>query len=172
MNGAARQKAPWRRAYLGFGANLGKKEDNCKAGLGLLAASPDVFLSAVSGFYSTAPMHIEDQDWFVNGAARIETRLLPKELLGLLKEIEKAVGRKPGGLRFGPRVLDMDILVFEDFVTDDKDLVLPHPRMHERRFVLAPLCDIGCLEVHPVSGQTFGELLNSLDPFEQKVVPR
>ncbi|MDI6796250.1 MAG: 2-amino-4-hydroxy-6-hydroxymethyldihydropteridine diphosphokinase [Desulfatibacillaceae bacterium] len=172
MSGTARQKALWRRAYLGFGANLGNKDANCRAGLGLLAASPGVFLSAVSGFYNTAPMHIEDQDWFVNGAARIETRLLPKELLGLLKDIEKAVGRKPNGLRYGPRVLDMDILIFEGVITEDEGLVLPHPRMHERRFVLAPLCDIGCLEVHPVLGQTFGELLDSLDPFEQKVVSR
>jgi 2-amino-4-hydroxy-6-hydroxymethyldihydropteridine diphosphokinase len=170
MSCPAPQKALWRRAYLGFGANLGNKQANCREGLSLLATSPGVFLSAVSGFYNTAPMHIEDQDWFVNGAARIETLLLPKELLALLKNIEKAVGRKPGGLRFGPRVLDMDILIFEGFVTDDDSLVLPHPRMHERRFVLAPLCDICCLEIHPVLGQTFGELLSSLNPSEQKVV--
>lgn len=131
----------------------------------------------VSPFYKTAPVDYTDQEWFVNGVARIETDLDPFALLALLKSIEKEMGRKPT-VRFGPRVLDLDIIFYEEEVFNTPKLTLPHPRMDQRRFVLQPLCDIDPDLVHPVIGKSVQEMLEDLiektledQPGYQEVLP-
>jgi 2-amino-4-hydroxy-6-hydroxymethyldihydropteridine diphosphokinase len=121
--------------------------------------------------YRTEPVDFTDQNWFVNTVIQVDCRLAPGALLSRLKEIETAVGRKPTVVRYGPRVLDMDILLFGDRIVDEPGLCVPHPRMHERRFVLVPFCDIDPKIVHPVLGEKMDALLQRLDPNEQKVGP-
>jgi 2-amino-4-hydroxy-6-hydroxymethyldihydropteridine diphosphokinase len=158
-------------AYIAVGSNLGRRRDNCCEGIRLLAQSPGCRLTAQARFYKTAPVGYLDQDWFVNTVIRIETDFSPEALLSRLKEIEANVGRRPGSVRYGPRVLDMDLLLFGNRVVDLPGLGVPHPRMHERRFVLVPFCDIDPAAVHPVFGETMQRLLDRLDEADQKVEP-
>jgi 2-amino-4-hydroxy-6-hydroxymethyldihydropteridine diphosphokinase len=112
-----------------------------------------------------------DQDWFVNIAVKIETTLDPFQLIKKLKKIETDSGRIADTIRFGPRILDMDIILYDDMVIDSKDLIIPHPRMHERCFVLKPLCDIDSEIIHPLSGKKIKALLDNLNNEGQKVIP-
>jgi 2-amino-4-hydroxy-6-hydroxymethyldihydropteridine diphosphokinase len=105
----------------------------------------------------------------MNGVARIRTDLEPEALFARLKEIEHAMGRRPGEARFGPRILDLDILFYDERVLHKGSLEVPHPRLHERRFVLEPLCDIAPELVHPVFGQTVQSLLSGLKDGGKKV---
>jgi len=123
-----------------------------------------------SAFYKTSPVDYSEQDWFVNAVVKIETALKPFELLDLLGSIEKAVGRVQNPIRFGPRVLDMDIILYADYVIETDRLIIPHPRMHKRRFVLQPICDIDATIKHPVLGQDVRILLDSLGDDKQKVL--
>ena len=156
--------------YIALGSNLGPKLDNCRRAIESLGAHPAIRLQAVSRYYQTEPVDYLEQDWFVNAAAKLETTLDPIALLGCLKDIERKSGRTPTSIPFGPRVLDLDIILFDDLVLDSPKLILPHPRMHKRRFVLAPICDIGPDIVHPVLGKDIRSLLEGLDAAEQKVV--
>jgi len=158
-------------AYIAVGSNLGRRRANCCEGIRLLAESAGCRLAARAPCYRTAPVGYVDQDWFVNTVIRIETDLSPEALLFRLKEIEAEVGRRPGSIRYGPRVLDMDLLLFGNRVVDLSGLAVPHPRMHERRFVLVPFCDIDPAAVHPVLGKTVQHLLDRLDEADQKVEP-
>ncbi len=158
-------------AYIAVGSNLGRRRANCCEGIRLLAETPGCRLSARAPCYRTAPVGFLDQDWFVNTAIRIETGLSPEALLSRLKDIEAKVGRRSGSVRYGPRVLDMDLLLFGKRVVDLPGLAVPHPRMHERRFVLVPFCDIDPAAVHPVLGETAQTLLERLDETDQKVEP-
>jgi 2-amino-4-hydroxy-6-hydroxymethyldihydropteridine diphosphokinase len=111
------------------------------------------------------------QDWFVNAAVKIATALEPLDLLDELVAIQQRMGRKSDAIRFGPRVLDLDILIFEDRVIRTPRLEIPHPRMHKRAFVLQPICDINPAVIHPVLGQTVADLLSHLDDEDQRVIP-
>lgn len=142
-------------AYLAIGSNLGDRIDNLRRAVALLA--PDVALIAASPLYETAPAYVVDQPRFVNGALKIETALAPRALLKRLKETEQAVGRQPG-LRYGPRIVDLDILFLGDTVLAEPELEIPHPRLAERLFVLRPLADIAPGLVHPVLKRTVAEL--------------
>ena len=115
-----------------------------------------------SRFYETEPVDYQDQDWFVNVAVQIETALTPGDLLVALKNIEKKMGRKNTSVRFGPRTLDLDIILYDDLVLQTAALTIPHPRMHERRFVLIPVCDIAPDAVHPINGKTVRQMLAAL----------
>ncbi|CAB1085685.1 2-amino-4-hydroxy-6-hydroxymethyldihydropteridinepyrophosphokinase (EC [Olavius algarvensis Delta 1 endosymbiont] len=157
-------------AYLSVGSNLGNKLENCRNGIADLARSPDVRLIDQSPVYRTEPVDYLDQGWFVNYAVKIETTLEPHALLDLLKSIEQAVGRVPHGVRFGPRVLDLDIILYDDVVQNDAGLTIPHPRMHKRRFVLKPICDIDPDINHPVLQQTMRDLLDNLAEEGQEIV--
>ena len=106
----------------------------------------------------TAPVDYLDQDWFVNGVAKVETLLSPEKLLSVLLGIETRMGRTRE-IRFGPRVIDLDLLLYDDLVMVSPELAIPHPRLHKRRFVLAPICDMDSNLVHPVLNKTMGELL-------------
>ncbi|MDY6987664.1 MAG: 2-amino-4-hydroxy-6-hydroxymethyldihydropteridine diphosphokinase [Thermodesulfobacteriota bacterium] len=158
------------RAYIGVGSNLGNRVENCRRAIEALAASEDCVLEAQSPFYETEPLYLEDQDWFVNAAALIRTSLAPEALLARLQAIEQKMGPRGESPRFGPRVLDLDILFFDDLVLQRGDLNVPHPRLHERRFVLRPLSDIAARFVHPVLGETVGSLLASLKDGRKRVL--
>jgi len=153
---------PKHLAYLSVGSNLGDKLENCRYGIARLTRCAVVRLIDQSPIYRTEPVDYQDQDWFVNYAVKIETVLDPPALLNLLKSIEQAAGRVPHAIRFGPRILDLDIILYDDVVQNDSWLTLPHPRMHKRRFVLKPICDINPDIVHPVLQQTMRSLLENL----------
>jgi 2-amino-4-hydroxy-6-hydroxymethyldihydropteridine diphosphokinase len=157
-------------AFVGVGSNLGQKQDNCLGGIAALTTGGHSRLLDQSRLYRTEPVDYMDQDWFVNCAVRIETRLGPFELLAVLQDIQKQAGRAQDAIRFGPRVLDMDIIFYDAVVIDHPDLTLPHPRMHLRRFVLKPLCDMDPTLRHPILNRTVRQLLDSIEDAGQEVV--
>ena len=131
------------RAYVGLGSNLGDREQTLRRALELLAADPDIDVVAVSSFRETEPWGYADQPPFVNAAAAVDTKLPPQALLERLLAVENALGRKRGGdRRYGPRTIDLDLLLYAEERLDDPGLTLPHPRLHERAFVLEPLAEL------------------------------
>jgi len=131
------------RAYLGLGSNLGEREATIRAALDELARTPGIDLVAVSSLRETDPVGYLDQPRFLNGAAVVDTELPPRELLAALLRIEARFGRDrdavPGG---GPRTLDLDLLLYDDLQIREEGLQIPHPRLHERAFVLDPLGEV------------------------------
>ena len=156
-------------AIISVGSNIGDKQDNCQKGIDRLMASGNAFLVKASRFYRTSPVDYLDQDWFVNAAVKIETLLKPLELLEVLKAVQQQCGRTKSGIRFGPRVLDLDIIFYDRLVMRSPTLEIPHPRMHKRRFVLQPICDIDPNIVHPLLNISLKSLLNQLGDNEQEV---
>jgi 2-amino-4-hydroxy-6-hydroxymethyldihydropteridine diphosphokinase len=148
--------------YVGLGSNLGDRRRNLEAALEALRAHPRITVSAVSSFLETEPVGgPPGQGKFLNAAAGIETDLAPEALLEELKRVERTLGRKPGP-RWGPREIDLDILLYGDTILETGTLVIPHPRMRERRFVLEPLAEIAPTARDPATGRTVRELLASL----------
>ena len=158
------------KVYLSIGSNLGDPLQNCCQGLDTLCADGQVKLLARSPFYRTQPVDYLDQNWFINAALLVETVLTPFELLDKTRAVQTQLGRKPDTIRFGPRLLDLDIIFYDDLVINTPHLVVPHPRMHKRRFVLYPICDIDPSVVHPVLGQTVQELLAQLPTDNQDMM--
>ena len=150
------------RAFVGLGANLGDREATLRRALELLGAEPAIDGVAVSSFRETDPVGYVDQPLFVNAAAAVETSLTARELLDRLLAVERALGRRRDGLRFGPRPIDLDLLLYGDEVVDEPGLTLPHPRLHERTFVLEPLAELDPDLVVPLRG-TVTFLLSKLD---------
>lgn len=146
--------------YLSLGSNLGDREANIKSALKMLGQEARIL--KVSSLYETEPVGYKDQPWFLNLVCSLETDLSPQALLELAKTIEKNLGRKPTH-RFGPRPIDIDILFYDDLILDSPDLVIPHPRLIERAFVLVPLKEITTNLVHPLSGLTIEELLERVE---------
>ncbi len=146
--------------YLALGTNLGNRILNFRAALSLL--SSDCEWVAVSRVFETPPWGFADQPPFLNMVVQARTRLGPESLLGKLKQVEVQVGRERT-FRWGPRVIDLDILFYDDLVLDLPGLTIPHKRLHERAFVLVPLADIAPALVHPALGKTVSELLASVD---------
>ena len=158
------------QVFVSVGSNLGDKIENCQKGIkGLLADGRSILVGS-SSFYRTSPVDYKDQDWFVNRVVKIETALNPFDLLDKIQGIEKAMGRKTGTVRFGPRVLDLDIIFYDDQVVQTDTLEIPHPRMHKRRFVLKPICDIEPSMMHPLLGRDMQSLLSGLQDLEQRVM--
>jgi 2-amino-4-hydroxy-6-hydroxymethyldihydropteridine diphosphokinase len=141
------------RAYVGLGANLGDREATIRRAVELLGARDGIELLAVSTLRETDPVGVEDQPRFLNGAAAIETTLGPGELLGVLLGVERVLGRVRDGVRFGPRTIDLDLLLYGDETLDDPGLTVPHPRLHERRFALEPLAELAPGLVIPGHGR-------------------
>jgi 2-amino-4-hydroxy-6-hydroxymethyldihydropteridine diphosphokinase len=128
--------------YIGLGANLGDREATIRKALELLASDRDVEVEAVSSLRETDPVGYEDQPRFLNGAAALRTELAPRALLDLLQDIERQLGRDRRGPRFGPRTIDLDLLLYGSAEIDEPELEIPHPRLHERLFVLEPLAEL------------------------------
>lgn len=150
---------------------MGDKVANCRNGIHALSRNGDAVVTDCSRYFKTEPVDYLDQDWFVNTVIKVETRLSPIDLLARLQEIQKAAGRIRDSVRFGPRTLDLDILFYDDLVLSLPELEIPHPRMHQRRFVLVPICDIDPCMVHPVLNKDMKTLLSGLDETDQKVIP-
>ena len=128
-------------AFVGIGSNLGDREDHLRRAVELLAAEDAISVLASSQVRETEPVGPVAQGPFLNGAVRVETELAPRELLERLLAIEERLGRVRRE-RFGPRTIDLDLLVYEDAVVDEPGLTLPHPLLHERRFALEPLAEL------------------------------
>lgn len=157
-------------AHLALGANLGDREATLRAAVEAIGALPGTRVLAVSPFHETAPVlpgsaaSAPDQPAYLNGAMTVETNLPPRSLLSELQRIEREHGRvRSKADRWAARTLDLDILLFDDLVIDEPGLTIPHPRMHERRFVLAPLADIAPDAMHPGLGKSVCDLLTSID---------
>ena len=151
------------RAYVGVGANLGDREETILAAIDLLAMRSGVDVVGVSALRETEPWGPVEQPPYLNGAVAIETDLDPHDLLGVLLDVERRFGRdRATEIRWGPRTLDLDLLLQGDLVRDEPGLTLPHPRLHERRVVLEPLADLDPALVVPGHG-TVAELLAALD---------
>jgi 2-amino-4-hydroxy-6-hydroxymethyldihydropteridine diphosphokinase len=129
------------RAFLGLGSNLGNKKENLYKALDLLRDHEKIDVVKVSSYYETKPVGYEKQDWFLNIVVMIDTSLQPYELLEYCGFIEEKLKRKRI-IRWGPRTIDVDILLYEDYISEDEKLTIPHPRMTERAFVMVPLYEI------------------------------
>jgi len=145
--------------YLSIGSNVGDREHNLQTAIEKLRDLGE--LKAVSSLYETEPVEYTVQGWFLNAAVAMETNLMPRQLLSKLMAIEHAMGRKRVVAK-GPRVIDLDIIFFGQSVVDTPQLIIPHPAMHERRFVLEPLAEIAPEVPHPVFKTTVREMRDSL----------
>jgi 2-amino-4-hydroxy-6-hydroxymethyldihydropteridine diphosphokinase len=145
--------------YLSLGSNLGDRAANLHAAVERLAEAGTV--QARSGFYETEPVDFHDQPWFLNCAVALETGKTPRRLLALALAIEEKMGRRRARDK-GPRIIDIDILLFGDRVIDEPGLKIPHQAMHERRFVLEPLAEIAPGVLHPAIKKTARQLLAGL----------
>jgi len=161
---------PRHTVYISVGSNMGAKIDQCRLGISRVAAHAAIALTATSSFYRTTPVDYTDQDWFVNAAFRIETVMSPHDLLTVTNAVQTACGQGAKEIRFGPRTLDLDLIFYDQQVVKSADLELPHPRMHKRRFVLQPICDIDPQFRHPVLGCRVRDLLENLQDDQQEVV--
>ena len=130
------------RAYVGLGANLGPKEVTILRAVDLLGAAEGVEVLELSRLRETEPVGVTEQPPFLNGAVALETSLRPRELLDVLLRVEQELGRERDRERWGPRTIDLDLLVYGDETVDEPGLSVPHPRLHERRFALEPLADL------------------------------
>jgi|UniRef100_A0A7C3ZCB3 2-amino-4-hydroxy-6-hydroxymethyldihydropteridine diphosphokinase len=150
-------------AYIGLGANAGEPRRQVEEALARLAATEEMELVKVSSFYLNPPVGPPDQPWYVNAVIQVRTRLAPEELLRVLQRVEKDMGRVRRE-RWGPRIIDLDLLLYDGVILSGPDLCLPHPEMHHRAFVLVPLAEIAPQAWHPTLEQTAAELLEHLAP--------
>jgi len=148
-------------AYIGIGSNLGDKRDHCEKAISQILKFDRHKLLVKSSLFKTEPMGHPSQDWFVNGVIKIETDLEPLELLRTLKAIESQLGRVET-FRWGPRTIDLDILLFDDLEIHTEELQIPHPRLQNRQFVLIPLVEIDRSLIHPILKKTIQQLLSDL----------
>ncbi|HBA50596.1 MAG TPA: 2-amino-4-hydroxy-6-hydroxymethyldihydropteridine pyrophosphokinase [Lachnospiraceae bacterium] len=155
----------WHRAYIGLGSNLGDREGYLSGAVRALGAHPLTELKKVSKLLVTKPYGGVEQDDFLNGVAEIETLMNPQQLLEALHEIENEAGRKRT-LHWGPRTLDLDILFYDKTVMETENLVIPHPDLENRRFVLEPMAEIAPAFRHPVTGKSMAALLRELEDTE------
>ncbi len=149
------------RAFIGLGSNLGDREANLRQALEYLAQAPETTVVRASSLYDTEPVGVEDQPHFLNAVAQLETQLTPRQLLWNLMLVERRLGRVRSQ-RWGPRTIDLDLLLYEDVVIEDHDLELPHPELAKRSFVLVPLVELEPLLPHPVTRETMLALLHRL----------
>lgn len=156
----------WHTAYIALGSNMGDKKAYLDLAVDGLCRTKGCQVLAVSDYLATEPYGVTDQDEFLNGAMKIRTLLPPHELLERLHEIEQEAGRKRV-IRWGPRTLDLDILLYDDLILDDEELHIPHIEMYKRDFVLKPLCQIAPYVRHPVRNRTVSELLEALGEQEK-----
>ncbi len=163
------------KVFLSLGSNMGDRKTNLKEALVLLGNNPEISISGISSLYETEPMYVQDQNSFYNIAAEISagSKMGPFKLLGLIKEIEYYMGRKKGGVRYGPRPIDIDILYYGNEKIESDILQIPHPRIAERRFVLLPLSEIapdisiGGMDIKTyIKGKSLPGKAEIISPFE------
>jgi 2-amino-4-hydroxy-6-hydroxymethyldihydropteridine diphosphokinase len=164
MDAAASRSGPT-TAWIALGSNLGDRQQNLRAAVAGLRAESGIEVVAVSRVYETDPVGPPPQGPYLNAVARVQTTLAPRELLALLLGIECSRGRRRSGQRNAPRTLDLDLLLYGDERIDADGLIVPHPRLHERAFVLEPLSEVAAGVTHPVLRESIAELARRLrDP--------
>jgi 2-amino-4-hydroxy-6-hydroxymethyldihydropteridine diphosphokinase len=157
-----------KRAYIGIGSNLGDRARNCAEAVERLKELRGSEFIGRSRWYLTSPVGVEDQDWFVNGVACLGAKVSARDLLGGLLSIEAGMGRVRTE-KWGPRVIDLDLLLYGTDIVNEADLKIPHPLMHLRRFVLAPLAEVDPDVIHPVLAKTASQMLQDLQGEDQQV---
>lgn len=155
-------KRKWHTVYLGIGSNLGEKAENLRKAIALLEQDKYCRVTKVSEFIVTEPVGGVEQDDFLNGALEIKTLYDPEEVLGLIGKIEAEL-KRVRVVHWGPRTIDLDILLYDNKIYHSKDLTIPHKEMHKRAFVLEPMAEIAPLKKHPVKGKTMQELLEEIE---------
>ncbi|MGA9111112.1 MAG: 2-amino-4-hydroxy-6-hydroxymethyldihydropteridine diphosphokinase [Smithella sp.] len=153
--------------YIGIGSNLGDSLKNCKNAVKNISRIKGIELTTVSSFYRTQPIGIENQNYFTNAVVEIKTSLLAPNLLWELQNIENEMGRERG-VKGGPRIIDLDLLFYGQGVIREQGLIVPHPEIQKRRFVLEPLCEIASYFIHPSFGVSIRGLKDRLS--DDKVV--
>ncbi|MBN2031690.1 MAG: 2-amino-4-hydroxy-6-hydroxymethyldihydropteridine diphosphokinase [Deltaproteobacteria bacterium] len=156
--------------YIGIGSNLGDRVRNCSHALGLLGRIADCRLIRWSQWFFTEPVGVRDQGWYLNGVACVKTEIGGRELLTHLLEIETAMKRVRTA-KWGPRIIDLDLLLYGQEIIDREEFKVPHPLMHTRRFVLVPMVQLAPKLIHPALGRTMKDLLDGLQEDGQKVIP-
>ena len=156
----------WHTAYIALGSNMGDRETYIKDAVKALDAVRGCSVKKVSGLIETPPYGVTDQPDFLNGCLEIRTLLYPRELLEEMNRIEKEAGRERS-IHWGPRTLDLDLIFYDDLVSEEDDLCIPHVEMHKRKFVLEPLAEIAPYKRHPVYGKTVREMLEDLESEEK-----
>lgn len=151
----------WHTAYIAMGSNMGNKEDNLNSAIELINSSEVAMVTKTSKFYETKPVGYLEQDTFLNGALEVKTLLTPKRLINFLLDKEKDLKRERI-IKWGPRTIDLDVLLYDNLITSDENIIVPHPRMHERLFVLKPLSDIAPYIIHPVLNERIIDLMNKI----------
>jgi 2-amino-4-hydroxy-6-hydroxymethyldihydropteridine diphosphokinase len=149
------------KAFVGIGSNLGVPAENCEEAIRLLNASPKIIICDRSSLYESEPVGEISQNWFINATVAVKTSLDPERLLGEFFEIENNLGRKRRE-KWGPRIIDLDLLAYENYVINSTTLKLPHPEMTKRRFVLLPLSEFAGDYLHPIEKKTINDLLKEL----------
>jgi len=147
--------------FLGIGSNIGDAAANCGAAVKRISDVDGVRVLRRSSLYKTQPVGFEEQDWFVNGVVEIRTMLGPRALMNAMQTVEGEMGRKRCE-KWGPRIIDIDILLYGQAVIEEEGLVIPHPELHKRRFVLVPLNEIAPCAIHPAFGISVGGLVDRL----------
>lgn len=148
--------------YLGIGSNVGEKEKNCEKAIDLLNDVLGIEVVSRSALYITKPVGGPPQDDYFNGVLKIETSLSPEEIIGVVKGIEKKLGREVLPEKNQPRIIDIDMLFYDDIIRKEETLTIPHPRMHEREFVLRGFSEIAPEVIHPVLKKTVRELYDGI----------
>lgn len=151
----------WHRAFLGLGSNMGDKKGHLEEAIALLEKDEMTKVEKISSFYETAPVGEVEQDDFLNGAVQIKTLRTPEELLSLVAQVEKE-GKRERVIHWGPRTIDVDILLYDNLVVNEENLQIPHPEMTKRGFVLEPLTEIAPYALHSLTGKRIAELWQEL----------
>ena len=155
-------------AVIGIGSNLGNKLQTCRQAVSLLQAMQGYEVLRLSSWYETVPVGYTDQPVFLNGVLVINTSATPRSLFAMIKEIERKLGRKKTW-RDGPRIIDLDLILYGDLILDQIDLIIPHPRFIDRAFVLVPLAEIWPDLIHPVNQKSMADLLKQLGPVDHLI---
>ncbi len=163
----------WNIAYIGIGSNLGQKDKNCLDAITFIQGHPDCEVLRASSLYETEPLKLHSTDnaaWYANSVIKIRTYLNPYKLFQFLQEVEQTMGRPTLREKWSPRVIDLDLLFYNDDLIKTDTLKIPHPEAHKRRFVLEPLVEIEPELIHPIKGTSMQSLLAKLTD-NNKVVP-
>lgn len=152
----------YHEAYLSIGSNIGNKKANLNEAIERINAHEDISVDKISSFIVTEPWGYTDQEEFLNAALKIKTLLSPSDLMDVLLSIEQEMKRERI-VKWGPRIIDLDIILYDDLVSEDEHIILPHPRMEEREFVLKPLCELCPNKIHPILKKRMFRLLEEIN---------